>query len=1241
MALVVAAPAMAQITTGSVSGSVKDSQGGVIPGATVILINDAQGTKSTPVVTNETGDFVFVNVPAATYTLEVTMPSFKTVRKPGVTVNSGSRFLVGSLTLEVGGTAETVDVRAESPIIQATTGERSFTASTESVENLPLANRSFIAVALLAPGVSGTTQAATRTGGGGDTNIMMDGVSVIDTGSNRPLLQMNVESIQEVKVLTSNYQAEFGRSSGLQITAVTKSGTNRFKGSVYDVQRNSDWNANSKQNKLNGTAKAITKEKDWGFSIGGPIGKPGGSNKLFFFYAQEFEPRTAGNDDRKFRFPTAAERAGDFSATTDNNGALYNFIKDPSSTAACSLAGGTAGCYADGGLVGKIPTGKLYPVGLAILNQYPMPNCPGPTCPTWIPTSNFNYEIIRPTESILSWQPGYRIDYQASQSFRVGVKYSGWTQRKQTINGSLPGFNDSRMQNPTVSSLAFTANYQLNPSTFLEGTYGHSQNELAGCALAQVNTGPSFCTAGLPMNPSSNRDNIGLAALPMLYPDANKLNPSYYATQALNKMSPTPPAWVNGDFRKPPQFTFGSRITNSPPQTPFPGYFNVNSTHDLSISLTKVMGSHTIKTGYYNTHSYKAEQATDVNSFGTINFQQDAVGTNPCDTSFGFSNAATGCFSSFNQASQYIEGNYVYDNREAYIQDNWKMNARTTFDYGVRFVHQTPQYDELLQAANFLPDKWALSNAPRLYVPGCTVAVAAGAACPTASRQAMDPLTGAFLGPNTTGAFATLIPGTGSPTNGLFIGGQGIAKTATTFPALGVAPRFGAAYDVSGRQRFVLRGGAGLFYDRPFGNSVISMAGNPPASKFVTMQFNSLQTLTTGGLTTQGAPALNTIQYDAPLPSSVQWNGGAQMTLPWSISLDLEYVGQHAYNRVRTVNINAPDFGVGFLPQNQDPTLASSTTPGATAYATNILRPYRGYGQISHRLFDLWETYHSIQFSLNRRFSHGWSFGFNDTMGISDMSNGPARLQHAADGTYSFRADQAKADELLGNQTPAAHLFRANFVWDMPDIRRTEPVLKVVGLIVNDWQLSGIWAGNTGTAYTVGFSYQSGGGNINLTGSPEYAARIRVVGDPGKGCSSDLYRQFNTAAFQGPLNNSDGLESGNNYMHGCFQSALDLAVARNIRLGGGRNLQLRVDMFNAPNQALITGRATSLGLTTTTDPITPTNLPFDTTGTGANTVDGKPGGLLTNRVRPNQAGFGAVSSWQNPRTVQVQARFSF
>jgi hypothetical protein len=210
-------------------------------------------------------------------------------------------------------------------------------------------------------------------------------------------------------------------------------------------------------------------------------------------------------------------------------------------------------------------------------------------------------------------------------------------------------------------------------------------------------------------------------------------------------------------------------------------------------------------------------------------------------------------------------------------------------------------------------------------------------------------------------------------------------------------------------------------------------------------------------------------------------------------------------------------------------------------------------------------------------------------------------------------------------------------VWDMPDIKSAGTAWRAVGLIINDWQLSGIWAGarrsgetSNSAAYTVGFSYQNGGSSTNLTGSPDYGARVKVIGDPGNGCSSDPLKQFNTAAFQGPAVGSVGLESGNSYLKGCFISKMDLAIARNIRLGGARNVQLRVDMFNAFNQSAITARNTTMNLTNPSDPNTITNLPFDANG---NVID--------SRSRPRGAGFGVATGYQNPRTVQMQIRFSF
>jgi hypothetical protein len=1220
--LMAAGPAWAQVTTGAVAGTVKDTQGGVLPGATVVLISETRGTQLVPVTTNASGDFVIVNAAPDTYTVEVTMSSFKTLDRKGIAISPGSRVVVGDLVLEVGGTNEVVNVTSEAPLIQAQSGERSYTATLDAVENLPISNRSFTALALLAPGVTQDgNQTPQRIGGGGDPNIMMDGVSTMDTGSNRPLLQMNVESIAEVKVLTSGYQAEYGRSSGVQVTAVTKSGSNRFHGSLYDVERHDAWNANTEVNILNGDKKPPLSERDWGYSIGGPVGKPGGNNKLFFFYAQEFSPRTAGGNVQQFRMPTALERQGDFSQTTDNLGDPFPYIRDPNLSGVCSASNKT-GCFADGGVVGRIPADRLYQTGVNILNMYPLPNIEN------VPEGqNYNYQITRPKETAISYQPAVRIDYQATPALRGSFKYSAWSQRDQTFNGSLPGFNDAKMQHKPVVNYTASVNYTVTPTMFLEATYGHSQNELAGCAQAQSGTGPVFCTSALPVSEFSSLAGANLQGLPFLFPDAAVLNPRDYAVQALNDVNP--PYWDASTLRltKVPPFSWGNRVAHAPPSIGFPGWLNINSTHDFSASLTKVSGRHTIKGGFYLTHSYKAEQTSN-SAFGSISFGQDS--NNPFDTGFGFANAAIGTFQTFTQATTYAETSSIYQNTEWYIQDNWKVRDRWTLDYGLRFVHQAPQYDELGQLSNFLPDHYDRAAAPALYAAGC----ANGAtACSGSNRQAMNPLTGELLGAGSTAAIGTLVPDTGDPLNGLFLPGQAGLPKATYFaPSLVVGPRFGTAYDLSGDQRYVLRGGVGIFYDRPSSTTFSRGVNNPPTSANVTVRYSQLQTLgqAGSGFTTQGAPGLSSVGEHIHWPTSTQWNGGIQLVLPFQTSLDVSYVGQHSWHQFLGVNINTVDLGSAYLPENQDPTLGSNSVPGATALSTNAMRAIYGYGGITEQMDVGWRTYHSIQVSFQRRFTHGLAFGFNDTLSLYDHQKVGPRLDHAPDGSFTVRGDQDRAQDLFGDNHPQAHIMRANFIWDLPDLASDSAATHVLAAILNDWQLSGVWAGSSGSAYSIGYSYQSSGANVNITGSPDFGGRVSIIGDPGSGCSSDRLRQFNTAAFVAPGPNSVGLESGSNYMRGCFFQQLDLTIARNIPLGGGRNVQFRLDMFNAPNTAIITGRQTSMQLSNPSEPDTPTNSVFNADGS-----------VNPNRSTPRNNGFGLATGYQSPRTLQAQIRFSF
>ncbi len=370
----------------------------------------------------------------------------------------------------------------------------------------------------------------------------------------------------------------------------------------------------------------------------------------------------------------------------------------------------------------------------------------------------------------------------------------------------------------------------------------------------------------------------------------------------------------------------------------------------------------------------------------------------------------------------------------------------------------------------------------------------------------MDPLTGQLLGSTTTVAIGALVPNSGNATNGIFVAGQGITKTAFKWPADGVAPRFGMAYDVTGSQKWIVfRGAAGLFFDRPSGNSVFARCRIRRIVSNVTVRYATAAVARHRGLTTQSPPALNVFEYDSELPSAVQWNAGSQVALPWAMTLDVTYVGQHQYDILQNIDINRVDIGAAFLPANQDPSLAASTTPGRQRWSTDLMRAFAATAGSPRRCELAGRTYHSLQLSLQRRFRNGLSFGFNDTIGLYDRQNTTPRLQHNADGRFSVGRIRRRRTELLGDNNPQAHIIKGNFVWDMPDLHGATTAEKVISVIVNDWQLAGIWTAATGSAYADRLQLQNGGGNVNITGSPDYGGRVRIVGDTGSGCSSDPY----------------------------------------------------------------------------------------------------------------------------------------
>jgi hypothetical protein len=1175
----------AQTTSAAVFGSVHDSQGGVVPGASVALTSRTQGYSLTT-TTDAEGRFVFPIVRPDRYALEVSMPGFKTLERTNVVVNANDKLSTGILTLEVGEITESVSVLARVTELQAESGERSFTLEGEAIQNIANDGRSFFGFVKLVPGVAPVDGGENPDDAFGFTvngqrrsqnNVTIDGVTNLDTGNNGAnMATTNLDAVSEFKVLTNAYQAEYGRAVGGQVQMVTRSGTQEFHGSGYWYGRRSGWNANSWTNNRDGIEPAEASRNDYGYTIGGPVFIPGAFNedraKVFFFWSQEFQKRKDPVAERLGRVPTALERQGDFSQSVDSSGNPWPYIRDYTTGLPCG-PNDTRGCFQHRGVLGLIPQDRLYEPGIGALNIYPMPNFDG--------GSGLNYRSQAPSD-----QPRreelLRIDVQASDRWRFTGRYM----RNKDFQNLPYGFAGLGAGSNVLDDVAGTldkpgrnwmlsATGILNDTTSLEVSVGSAHNAIRTDAA----------------KPALRRSTAGLTGLPLLYPDA-----------------------VQQDYI--PNLVFlGGRVGSNAGfyTTAAAPFVNENTTYDVLANLTRVWGSHTAKLGVYYQSSWKAQTTYSAPFNSAIIFSDDA--NNPFDTGFGYANAATGVFDLYGQGSASPYPEWVYKNLEWYAQDNWKATSRLTLDYGVRFYYLTPQWDQTLQASTFLPDRFDFQNAATLYYPVCIGA----SPCFGGARRGMDPaLIDAGVTPtpeNTVDgrSIGRLVPGS-NRFNGAFQAGQGIGDTMQSGNAFRVSPRFGFVYDLSGRLTTILRGGFGVFYDRPWGNMVFDQINNPPGLLVPLLQWGRLQDL--GAAAGDPDPTLGMLPtaYDFAPPKVYAWNVGLQQKLGHSIVFDVAYVGSCSKGLISGEWINAVPYGAKFLPENQDPTRPPSPIPGASALPDDFLRPYPGYSDIGLTDYRGYSNYHSLQTSLQRRFDNGFMFSvfyvWSKVLGVNNDDWSHVR-PNATDEELR-RADYS----YLNYDRP--HTFVVNFVYQTPRFAHG-----VLGVLANDWQISGIYRWMSGTPYPVSF-FIPGIGATNLTGSDgNQNARVVVTCDPGKGSSSDPYRQLDTSCFAPPQPGSDGTESARYFVHGPPVNNLDLSLSKAFRLGDRVRFEVRLDAFNALNHTQWRGVNNTAVFASLGGPII-LNLPYDDNG---------------NLVQPN--GFGTINGVRPPRTIQLVTRLTF
>src|SRR5215469_4437498 len=389
-------PVLAQMSvTGSVSGTIVDASGGVIPGATVTLTSETTHEVREAKSTGE-GLFSFTAVPRDSYRLKAEHSGFKAVERQGIVVSANEHVVLGTVTLEVGSSTETVTVSAQSVHVETESSAEAADVTSDQIGNLTARGREVVSLLRTIPGVTyqadqdspggtyGTGTSSIR-GASANMNILaVDGIVSNDMGSPSVFSSATQEeAIGEVKVILNSYDAEYAGNGGAVLQVVTKSGTSEWHGNAYWYLRNEDFNANDFFNNRNGVKRPVYRYNTGGFTLGGPIWVPKKWNrdkkKLFGFYnLEQIESRPSGSLTQ-YTMPTALERQGNFSQTLDTNGKLIP-VNDP-----YNKSNGVSQQF-PGNI---IPASRLDPNGLALLKILPLPNFINPA----ITGNTYNYQI--------------------------------------------------------------------------------------------------------------------------------------------------------------------------------------------------------------------------------------------------------------------------------------------------------------------------------------------------------------------------------------------------------------------------------------------------------------------------------------------------------------------------------------------------------------------------------------------------------------------------------------------------------------------------------------------------------------------------------------------------------------------------------------------------------------------------------------------------------------------------------
>jgi hypothetical protein len=1154
---------------GSITGTVRDSSGAVVPDAEVTAGNATIGVTRTT-MTNADGDYLAGALPPGAYDLQVTAKGFKAFQVKKVIVRVAEKARV-DVTLQIGETTESVIVEGENVAqVETQSSELSGVVTGKEISQLELNGRNFTQLVTLVPGVSNQTGqdesevglngniSYSINGGRGEyNNWQIDGANNMDTGSNNTLdVFPSVDAIAEFRVQTSNYSAVYGRNGSGNIEVITKSGTKSFHGDAYEFLRNEVFNANTFFNNAAGknpdgsqiAPRPSYKKHDFGYTIGGPVFIPHHYNtnkdKTFFFWSQEWR-RERNPFSFNQQVPSSAERNGNF---------------DDVCPGECPTDRSTGLPYPGN----NVP---VDPNAAAILTAL----IPKPTL-----DNGANSFFIGSVTEPLTWrQEMIRVDQNLGSKLRLMGRYIHDTYTSVDPTVSFVGNPFPSIQtNIGTPGTSFVTHLTatITPTLLNEFVFSYSADH-----LSLVNAGPFQVPPGFTM---TSLFNTGAGGAPL---------------QQLPAVALASGAAYGGGFTVNPGFM---------------PWINSNPTYGYRDTVTKIISNHNLQFGAELIAIQKNEQSapTSVGLGGLLTFDES---NSVVSTGNSFADFLTGHIASYAQTSAILKYYYRYKIFEPYFQDDWHVTKRLTLNLGLRISMFQTNRDSTRSSFNFEPAVYnaAASTAPSIDVDGSVTKVP-GALIPSATANP-------FLGMVQCGG-----PGGTASIDAAVLASFPSATVADSkYPGcvkghlLNPGPRIGFAFDPHGNGKSAIRGGYGIFFEYGNGNeaNAESLEGTPPkvltasqpnvAPNGVTCTTSSGYTCIGGGgvflpFSINNEPPAN-IQTVARWPYIQQWNLSYQLELPKNFVATVAYVGSKGTHLTDARDLNQ----IASLPIAQNPYKAGEAiglndcstfmTPsgvpvtGQAAVNLNVacgnnadpFRPFVGFGTLEFLETQANSAYNSLQASVRRSLgalvvnaSYTYSHSIDDS-----SDRGDATFVDS----YNLRNNRASSN------FDQRHVLNISYVYDLPFFNKSSGLLKT---LLGGWQWSGIITSQSGTPLkntngAASFSNNVFGDNAGVGNGVGTGSRPDKVSDPHSApCQASTAPGpylFNPCAYALPRGLTFG-NVGRNSLNLPHRTQFDMGLFKHFPIKESVALEFRAESFNTFNHTQFSGVDTSFDPASTT-----------------------------------------------------------